>query len=345
MASAEARTSQESFPMPHSDPAPRPRLVAVVVTYNRLDQLRITLASLLAAQAEGLDHIIVVDNASTDGTQDWLARQTAPHLTVHRCAVNGGGAGGFEAGMRLAVARFDPDWIVVMDDDARPDPGAIAGFLGAERDGPMAWAAAVYHPDGRICDMNRPTMNPFWHRGMVLATLKEIMRGQGRNGFHLNTADYEGTRHRAIDSGSFVGLFISRAAVAAVGYPDGSLFIYGDDVLYSLALRQTGGQILFDPALRFEHDFSTMTDADQRFRPLWKTYYHYRNLLMVYRLAAGRWFWLVLPLMMLKWTIKVRFHSGERTRYLALLARAMRDGLAHRTDVTHARVLDWATTR
>jgi GT2 family glycosyltransferase len=206
----------------------------------------------------------------------------------------------------------------------------------------MAWAAAVYHPDGRICDMNRPTMNPFWHRGMVLATLKEIMRGHGRNGFHLNTADYEGTQHRAIDSGSFVGLFISRAAVALVGYPDGSLFIYGDDVLYSLALRQTGGQILFDPALRFEHDFSTMTDVDQRFRPLWKTYYHYRNLLMVYRLAAGRWFWLVLPLMMLKWTIKVRFHSGERTRYLGLLARAMRDGLSGHTDVSHTLVLDWA---
>lgn len=337
--------TKERQRMPQADPPRKPRLVAVVVTYNRLDKLQVTLARLFAAQVEGLAHIVVVDNASTDGTAEFLAQQSTPQLTVLRCAVNGGGAGGFEAGMRMVVSAFDPDWILVMDDDARPDPGAVSTFLEADRSAAIAWAAAVYHPDGRICDMNRPTMNPFWHKGMVWATLRGMLRGQGRNGFHLNIADYEGTAHRAIDSGSFVGLFISRAAHETVGYPDGSLFIYGDDVLYSLALRQAGGQILFDPAIRFEHDFSTMTDADQRFRPLWKTYYHYRNLLMVYRLASGPWFWLVLPLMILKWGIKVRFHSGERMRYLALVARAVRDGLANRTGASHAQVLEWARPR
>lgn len=318
------------------------RLVAVVVTYNRLEQLQGTVARLLATQDEGLHRIIVVDNASTDGTADWLATQKDPHLVIHRCAVNGGGAGGFEAGMRLAVDRFDPDWILVMDDDARPIPGAIETFCSAGRRDAMAWAAAVYHPDGRICDMNRPTINPFWHRDVLWRTIRAVLAGQGRNGFHLNAVDYAGTRYCPVDSGSFVGLFISRAAIEAVGYPDGSLFIYGDDVLYSLAMRQAGGQILFDPAILFEHDFTTMTDADQRFRPLWKTYYHYRNLLMVYRLASGGWFWLVLPFMAVKWSLKARFHSGERMRYLALVARGFRDGLIRRTDVAHARVLEWA---
>jgi GT2 family glycosyltransferase len=321
------------------------RLVAVVVTYNRLDQLQVTVARLLAATAEGLDRVIVIDNASTDGTAAWLAAQDDPRLVVQRHAVNGGGAGGFEAGMRFAVAEFDPDWILVMDDDARPAPGAVAAFWAADRSTAAAWAAAVYHPDGRICDMNRPTLNPFWHKGMVWRTLKGVVRGKGRDGFHLNAVDYAGTAYRAVDSGSFVGLFISRTAIETVGYPDGSLFIYGDDVLYSLGLRQAGGDILFDPAIRFEHDFTTMTDADQRFRPLWKTYYHYRNLLMVYRLAAGPWFWLVLLMMIVKWSLKARFHSGERVRYLMLLGRAIRDGLLRRTDVSHTRVLEWAAPR
>lgn len=318
------------------------RLVAVVVTYNRLAQLQVTVARLRAAQAEGLDRIIVIDNASTDDTADWLASQSDPRLLVHRCAVNGGGAGGFEVGMRLAVDRFDPDWILVMDDDARPDAGAVAAFHGADRRTAMAWAAAVYHPDGRICDMNRPTLNPFWHSGMVWRTLTGMLRGKGRDGFHLNAGDYAGTQNRAVDSGSFVGLFVSRTAIRSVGYPDGALFIYGDDALYSLAIRQAGGKILFDPTIRFEHDFNTMTDTDQRFRPLWKSYYYYRNLLMVYRLAAGPWFWLVLPLMTAKWTLRVRFHSGERLRYLALMMRALRDGVARRTNVAHSRVLEWA---
>lgn len=319
-----------------------PRLVAVVVTYNRLDQLQVTLQRLLAAGAEGMDRVIVVDNASTDGTAAWLAAQNDPRLVVLRCAVNGGGAGGFEQGMRLAVAQFDPDWVLVMDDDARPIPGAVQTFLSADRSAAMAWAAAVYHPDGRICDMNRPTLNPFWHRGMVWRTLIGVLRGRGRDGFHLNAVDYAGTAHRPVDSGSFVGLFISRAAIQAVGYPDGALFIYGDDVLYSLGLRQAGGQILFDPALRFEHDFTTLFGADQRFRPLWKAYYHFRNLLMVYRLAAGRWFWLVLLFMVVKWALKARFYRGERVRYLKLISRAIWDGLLRRTNVAHTRVLKWA---
>ncbi|WP_050524830.1 glycosyltransferase [Pseudorhodobacter wandonensis] len=321
------------------------KLVAVVVTYNRLAQLQVTVPRLLAALAEGLDRVIVVDNASTDGTADWLAAQDHPRLIVLRCSVNSGGAGGFEQGMRFAVAQFDPDWILVMDDDARPLVGAVETFQSVDRNAAMAWAAAVYHTDGRICDMNRPTLNPFWHRGMVLRTLTAVLRGQGRDGFHLNAADYAGTDYRPVDSGSFVGLFISRRAINTVGYPDGSLFIYGDDVLYSLGLRQAGGQILFDPAIRFEHDFTTLSVGDQRFRPLWKAYYHFRNLLMVYRLAAGRWFWLVLLLMVVKWVLKVRFYSGERARYLLLIGRAIRDGVMQRTDVAHDRVLKWAAPR
>jgi GT2 family glycosyltransferase len=317
-------------------------LVAVVVTYNRLDQLQVTVPRLLAALAEGLDHVIVVDNASTDGSADWLAAQDHPRLTVLSCSVNSGGAGGFEHGMRFAVAQFDPDWILVMDDDARPFVGAVETFQSVDRNAAMAWAAAVYHTDGRICDMNRPTLNPFWHRGMVLRTLTAVLRGRGRDGFHLNAADYAGTDYEPVDTGSFVGLFISRRAINTVGYPDGSLFIYGDDVLYSLGLRQAGGQILFDPAIRFEHDFTTLSEGDQRFRPLWKAYYHFRNLLMVYRLAAGRWFWLVLLLMVVKWVLKVRFYSGERARYLLLIGRAIRDGVFRRTDVAHERVLKWA---
>lgn len=333
--------------MPHDTSLPVPRLVAVVVTYNRLAQLQITVARLLAAVPEGLEKVIVVDNASTDDTAGWLAAQMQTPaardvLVVHRCAVNGGGAGGFEAGMRLAAEDYDPDWIMVMDDDARPDAGAVAAFHSVDRSTAMAWAAAVYYPQGGICDMNRPTLNPFWHKGMVRRTLTGMLRGKGRDGFHLTQVDYRASTYRAVDSGSFVGLFVSRAAIQTVGYPDGSLFIYGDDVLYSLAMRQAGGQIMFDPAIRFEHDFTTMTDADQRFKPLWKTYYHYRNLLLVYRLASGPWFILVFPLMVAKWALKARFHSGERARYLGLLGRAIVDGVRRRTDVPHTRVLDWA---
>ncbi|MGR3623575.1 glycosyltransferase [Pseudophaeobacter sp.] len=312
-------------------------LVAVVVTHNRLSQLRITLGRLLDSDPAHLHAILVVDNASSDDTATWLVDQADPRLHVYRSEANLGGAGGFETGMRQAVERFDPDWILVMDDDARPEPGALAVFHAGERSKAEAWAAAVYYPDGRICDMNRPSINPFWHGDVMRRTLL----GGGRDGFHLSQPHYAAEDLCDVDGASFVGLFVSRAGVARIGYPDGSLFLYGDDVLYTLGLRQAGGRILFDPAIRFEHDFSTISDGDRRFRPLWKSYYHYRNLLMVYRLCSGWLFPLVLPAAAAKWLLKVRFHSGERRVFLGYVLRALRDGVLHRKHAPHAQVLTW----
>jgi GT2 family glycosyltransferase len=312
-----------------------PRLVAVVVTYNRLAKLRATIARLLETPAKDLAAILVVNNASDDGTGAWLDAQDDPRLVVHHGATNRGGAGGFETGMRLAVSRWDPDWIVVMDDDARPGPGALTTFLAGDRSNYEVYAAAVRHPNGRICDINRPSINPFWNRAAFLRTAF----GGGRDGFHLSPEDYEVPGLRAVDAASFVGLFVSRAAIERVGYPDGRLFVYGDDVLYTLRLSAAGGRIAFDPGLRFEHDFSTITAGERRFRPLWKSYYHHRNLLMVYREAAGWLFWPALLVVLPKWVLKVRHYSGQRGVFLQLLGRSVWDGLIGRTGVDHAQVL------
>lgn len=327
-------TSPVTSPVNTDDTPTRPALVAVVVTYNRLDKLRLTLARLLAVPEADLAVVLVVDNASNDGTGDWLSAQDDPRLVVHRSAHNSGGAGGFETGMRLASTRFDPDWMVVMDDDARPLPGALAAFHGADNSAWDAVAAAVYYPNGDICEMNRPSRNPFWHAREFFRTLF----GGGRRGFHVRPEDYDGPG-MAVDVASFVGLFVSRRAIERVGYPDGALFVYGDDGLFTLGLSRAGGRIRFEPAVRFEHDCSTFAGQRGRFRPLWKVYYYHRNLLMLYRLAAGWWFWPVLLVILPKWLLKVRDHSGQKRVFLALLGRAVRDGLAGRTGVDHAAVL------
>jgi GT2 family glycosyltransferase len=311
------------------------RLVAVVVTFNRLAQLQVTLARLGDVAADALDRIVVVDNASTDGTGDWLAGVTDPRLDIVSLPVNTGGAGGFATGMGHARRVHDPDWIVVFDDDARPEPGALEAFCARPPQGWDALAAAVYFPDGRICEMNRPSRNPFWEKGGIW----RVIRG-GRDGFHIQPAAYEGKDIVPIDVTSFVGFFISRRGMDMAGLPDPGLFLYGDDGLYTLGLSAAGGRIGFDPTIRFEHACSTFENAQRgRFQPLWKVYYYHRNLLMLYRMAAGWLFWPALLVVIPKWISKVRHHAGERGTYLRLLLRAVRDGLAQRTDVDHARIV------
>lgn len=313
------------------------RLVAVVVTYNRLDKLEVTLARLLETPAALLEAVLVIDNASTDGTADWLAAQADPRLVVHRRDTNGGGAGGFETGMRLASERFDPDWIVVMDDDARPEPDALAAFHRTDLTHWDALAAAVYFPDGRICEMNRPSRNPFWHKRAFVNTVH-----RGRDGFHLSPAAYEQESILPIDVTSFVGFFLSRDGLKKAGLPDPGLFLYGDDGLYTLGLSAAKGRIGFAPHVRFEHDCSTFATGQRgRFQPLWKVYYYHRNLLMLYRMAAGWLFWPALLVVVPKWLLKVRHHSGERRAFAGYVLRGLRDGLLRRTDVPHERVKGW----
>lgn len=320
------------------------RLVAVVVTFNRLEKLRLTLERLLA---EPLDHILVVDSGSTDGTREWLADLDTPRLTVLPLARNGGGALGFETGMREAMSHLSPDWLVLMDDDARPEPGAIAAFRDMDR-GFDVMAAAVRFPDGRICDMNRPWINPFWQTGVFLRTLL----GGGREAFHVGPADYAATGVKPIHGASFVGLFLSAETVRRCGYPDGRMFIYGDDVHYTLGLTKQGARSVFAPEIRFEHDCASIARGAV-FRPLWKTYYHHRNLWRVYRRAAGPvLFWPLIALMVPKWLMKGgALPEGERAVYRRLIrlgvADAVRGNLArpHHEILRRAAVQDESAAR
>ena len=312
------------------------RIAAVVVTHNRRAQLAQTVERLLE---EGVDHLIVVDNASVDGTRDWLAGLGDARLQVIALADNRGGAGGFAEGMRQAVAQLDPDWILVMDDDARPEPGTLLRFRAMALAGVGAVAAAVYKTDGGICDMNRPSLNPFWHGRAFLRTLL----GGGRMGFHLPDSAYRARLPVPVDAASFVGLFLSRAAIAITGLPDGRLFIYGDDVLYTLALRRAGINLIFAPDLRFEHDFKTFEAESHAFRPLWKSYYHHRNLLFVYHSAAGLLFWPALVLILPKWLIKARYYGPDRGLYLRLLAMAVGDAMRRKLNRSHPEVVALAS--
>ena len=72
---------------------------------------------------------------------------------------------------------------------------------------------------------------------------------------------------------------------------------------------------------------------------MWKVYYHHRNLLLLYRKAAGVFFWPALCLVLPKWILKVRHHHGVRRAYLRLTWLAVRDGLLRKLGRSHAEIL------
>ncbi|MDR1798751.1 MAG: glycosyltransferase, partial [Bifidobacteriaceae bacterium] len=96
------------------------KVVALLVAYNRRDLMLQTLDA-LAAQTRPVDAILVVDNASTDGSGA-AARSHRSHPEVLTLSRNTGGAGGFAAGLAHAAFSLAAGAVWLMDDDTAPEP-------------------------------------------------------------------------------------------------------------------------------------------------------------------------------------------------------------------------------
>lgn len=106
--------------------ASQPVVVAAVMTYNRHDQLRQCLEG-IRAQSVPPSKVLVIDNASTDGTGQMLS-QEFPEVQVYRTSENLGCAGAMHEALRLAVA-LNPDYIWFFDDDVLPYPNCLDTLL------------------------------------------------------------------------------------------------------------------------------------------------------------------------------------------------------------------------
>ncbi|RYU12822.1 glycosyltransferase family 2 protein [Nocardioides iriomotensis] len=235
------------------------RVVAVVVTWNRRDLLEESLAA-LDAQSHPPARIVVVDNASTDGTTDWLAVEAKAHerWDVVTLRSNTGGAGGFAVGLEQALTH-EPDLVWMLDDDTIPTRTAAAELVAAWTSysavrRPAVLASRVVWTDGRDHPMNTPRAKP----------------GATRAERHAAAA----IGCVPIRSASFVSIMCDAQVVRDRGLPVADYFLWNDDFEYSTRLIR-GNVGLSVPASVVEHKTKVFgsTDAD----PGERFFYEVRN--------------------------------------------------------------------
>ncbi|MCW2783842.1 MAG: glycosyl transferase family 2 [Marmoricola sp.] len=248
-----------------------PRVVAVVVTWNRHALLTESVDA-LRAQTHAPAAIVVIDNASDDGTaalleSDWAAASEGRvGLDVVRLRENTGGAGGFTVGIETALGHH-PDLVWLLDDDTVPTPTAAAELVAAWTDYPVhdpdqrpaVLASRVIWTDGRDHPMNTPRTKP----GVTPA----------------ESAAAAAVGAIPIRSASFVSIMCDASRIRERGLPVADYFLWNDDFEYSTRLIRDGVGLAC-PSSVVVHKTkvfgSTDVDPGERF------YFEVRNKLWVF---------------------------------------------------------------
>lgn len=238
----------------------------VVVTFNRLTKLKKTLNA-YSAQNMAPRYLIVVDNASGDGTaaflDDWQKEEEIFEKYVIHLETNTGGSGGFYAGQKKAITLV-ARWLMLADDDAYPEANYIEGMQNFIDSHNCSEISAIC---GTVVEHGKVALN---HRGH--SRKFGILR-------YRNDLKSEELKEDKIDVDviSYVGITISIDKLKKAGFVNLGYFIWHDDVEHCVRLRKFG-KLFCIPQYKLIHDCDV-----ENMKLSWKTYYGWRNLIDMYR--------------------------------------------------------------
>jgi len=247
------------------------KVAAVVVTYNRKDLLLENIESLLKQTVADKLTVVIIDNASTDGTRDSIQAYIDNKQIIYiNTGENLGGAGGFQYGIRYATEhQFEYIW--VMDDDCIPTENALEEFLNCDRklNGQYGFLSSkVLWKDNNICKMNiqRKTLTKY-------------------------VTDFD-EKLSTVAMASFVSLFMPTKVVLKVGLPIKEFFIWTDDWEYTRRISQNYSCYLLTTSVVIHKSANNIganiaTDGVDR---LDRYRYLYRNDVYLYRRESVKGF-------------------------------------------------------
>ncbi len=191
------------------------RVAAVIVTYNRLELLKKSVAA-VEKQTFNCD-IIIIDNASTDDTVQWVQSyiENKDNISYLNTGANLGGAGGFNFGMRKTV-ELGYDYVWIMDDDCIPNPDSLEKLMSADTvlGGSANYgflSSKVLWTDGSLCLMNR----------------QKFKKQNTENDYFTEKG------LKPVTQATFVSLLFPAETIKKAGLPIKEFFIWGDDIEYT----------------------------------------------------------------------------------------------------------------
>lgn len=223
-------------------------LSIVILNYKTKGLLKQCLRGIEDSQPNGRFEVIVVDNASHDGSVE-MVRELFPWVKVIARTTNGGFAVGNNDGLRIATG----DAIMIMNPDVAVFRGGIDALLSALRQNAKVGIAVpkLINPDGSIqmSVMRFPRfMTAFFRRtpiGLLPVPAEHLRRYQ--------MDDWDHADERTVGWALGACLLIRREAMAAIGLFDERFFLYLEDVDYCRRAWAAGWEVRYYPHVEFVH--------------------------------------------------------------------------------------------
>jgi GT2 family glycosyltransferase len=222
--------------------SPQPTTYVVLVNWNGKNVTLDCLASLHAVTYPRMK-IVVIDNASTDGSPEAFV-QRYPDVEVLQQRENLRFAGGNNVGIRHALGR-GADAVLLLNNDTLVDPGFLDPMIERLFSDP---ACGIVAP--KIFYAGDP--QSIWFAGGEISMWTGTMRHTGIREHDHGQYDTA----RTIDYASGCCLLTSSAVIERVGVLDESYFMYGEDADWSMRVRRAGYHILFESRAKVWHRLS-----------------------------------------------------------------------------------------
>jgi GT2 family glycosyltransferase len=259
----------------------RPDLSVCIVNWNTRQDLEQAITSVLHSDPELKLEVVVLDNASSDGSPEMI-REQFPSVKLLRSAENLGFAKGYNRAADEAEGRhilmLNPDTVV------RPRAlGALVGLLDSRQDAGAA-APRLLNSDGTIQYSCRRLPGP------MAAILRNTLIGRlaPNNRFTRDylMADWDHKTIRQVDWVSGAAICIRRETWSEVGGFDEGYFMYAEDIDWCLRAQQAGWRIYYVPESAIVHHIGRSSDQ----RPMPMVVEFHRSMARFYhRHYAHRW--------------------------------------------------------
>ncbi|HEX5719126.1 MAG TPA: glycosyltransferase family 2 protein [Thermoanaerobaculia bacterium] len=228
-------------------PAPPDEIAVVLVTHN--DRARLLDALVSVRNAE----VVVVDNASTDGTAE-VVRRAFPEVRLLESPNDGYGAAA-----NRGIAACSAPFVLLLNSDVVVRPGALRALAGYLASHPRAGLAGprLENPDGTL------QRSCFDFLGTARLAIEKTALGRMLGGWSVHYGPYDRPRTSPWVLGA--ALAIRREAFEAVGGFDPAFFLYGEEVDLCYRLWQAGWEIHYTPSAAVMHVGGSSTAARSRF--------------------------------------------------------------------------------